>query len=333
MRSASASWTWPTAASACSTTTTKMASSAVSGSTAAAAWRPAIPSATSASGIPPAARPCSDSTAGANRFFPPASAPTARLSAGAPIRRWSCRKGARCSSGTFCFGQLNFGPPPDKRFLRQQLRYNGLRIGKLIANPKTVAVERAGDVLAMFPLPQEDDHVRCYSLLSENRAFVGTDAGGYLFASNSGRQLAEMNDRGGETWDVGPSPDWRYLATANNDQIVRVWRLDSADVLVSLFVAGDQWIAWTPEGYYAASLRGESLMGWHINQGPEQLANFYSAAQFHKSLYRPDVIRRLLVAGDLYKALSEADAQRLAANQKAGRRRRPAPARQHHHAQ
>ena len=104
---------------------------------------------------------------------------------------------------------MNFGPPPDKRFLRQQLRYNGMRIGKLIANPKTVAVERAGNVLAMFPLPQEDDHVRCYSLLAQDRAFVGTDAGGYLFASNSGRQLAEMNDRGGETWDVGPSPDWR----------------------------------------------------------------------------------------------------------------------------
>jgi hypothetical protein len=123
-------------------------------------------------------------------------------------------------------------------------------------------------------------------------------------------------DRGEDIWGLAPSPDFRYLLTAGNDQIVKVWNLSTGHPLVSLFVAGDEWVAWTPEGYYAASLAGESLMGWHINQGPTQLAAFYPASQFHKSLYRPDVIRGLLSSGDVYKSLELADAQRTIHSQK-----------------
>jgi hypothetical protein len=100
------------------------------------------------------------------------------------------------------------------------------------------------------------------------------------------------------------------VLTAGNDQVMRVWNLDSGEMLVALFVAGDEWIAWTPQGYYAASLAGESLMGWHLNRGPEKLADFYPASQFHKSLYRPDVIRRLLETGELSKAVELADRER-----------------------
>src|SRR5258708_39706687 len=89
-----------------------------------------------------------------------------------------------------------------------------------------------------------------------------------------------------------------------------VWKLDSGELLVALFVAGEEWIAWTPQGYYAASPAGESLMGWHLNRAPEKLADFYPASQFHKSLYRPDVIRRLLQTGELEKSIELADRER-----------------------
>ena len=35
-------------------------------------------------------------------------------------------------------------------------------------------------------------------------------------------------------------------------------------------------------------------MGWHINRGKDQLAEFHPAARFRKELYRPDVIKLLL---------------------------------------
>ena len=94
---------------------------------------------------------------------------------------------------------------------------------------------------------------------------------------------------------------------------MRIWDPDRDEPLLSLFVAGDDWIAWTPEGYYAASPGGEQLMGWHVNNGPEAMASYYPASQFRKTLYRPDVIKRLLEAGSLDKALAEAECRKRSA--------------------
>jgi WD40 repeat protein len=80
--------------------------------------------------------------------------------------------------------------------------------------------------------------------------------------------------------------------------------------LVSLFCAGDDWIAWTPEGYYAASPGGERLMGWHVNNGPAQLAAFHAADHFRASLNRPDVVRRVLDAGSVAEARKQEDRER-----------------------
>jgi hypothetical protein len=80
--------------------------------------------------------------------------------------------------------------------------------------------------------------------------------------------------------------------------------------LLSLFVDGPHWIAWTPEGYYAAAPDSERLMGWHVNNGSHSLAAFHPASRFRASLYRPDVIARLLEAGSVPAALEAADRAR-----------------------
>ena len=88
-------------------------------------------------------------------------------------------------------------------------------------------------------------------------------------------------------WSVAASPDGRYFLSAADDQTVCVWSPEKQEPLVSLFTAGQDWIAWTPKGIYAASPGGESLMGWHVNDGPDKMANYYRAAQFRTSLFRP----------------------------------------------
>ena len=50
-------------------------------------------------------------------------------------------------------------------------------------------------------------------------------------------------------------------------------------------------------------------MGWHVNNGPDRMATYYPASQFRKTLYRPDVIKRLLDAGSTARALAQADRQ------------------------
>ncbi len=183
-------------------------------------------------------------------------------------------------------------------------------MGVVVGQRRTVGTLRGTTTISTFTLPQPYDQARCYTLLTGGREAIGAINGVYLVDFNTGLVERELMDRGEEVWGMAPSPDFRYLLTANNDQIARVWHVDSGQLLVSLFVAGDQWIAWTPQGYYAASLAGESLMGWHLNNGAEALASFYPAGRFHKSLYRPDVIRRLLETGDLQRSLDIANRER-----------------------
>jgi WD40 repeat protein len=215
---------------------------------------------------------------------------------------------------TFCFRNLDFGPPPDKTFVRSRPALGGLamgfNVGETPINMRKVVFTQGGALVNSFIIPQPYDQVRCYSLLPDARAVIGTQAGAYLINAKTGLIDREMSDRGEELWGLAPSPDFRYVLTAGNDQILRVWNLDKGELVAALFVADEEWIAWTPQGYYAASLAGESLMGWHINRGPESLSDFYPASHFHKSLYRPDVIRRLLQTGDLSRSIEQADRER-----------------------
>jgi hypothetical protein len=110
---------------------------------------------------------------------------------------------------------------------------------------------------------------------------------------------------------VAPSPDGRYLASVAADQTVRITAVDDPKKpLVTLFVLGREWVAWTPQGYYAASLGGERLMGWQIDNGPDQFATFHPASHFRASLYRPDAIERLLKEGSPRSAVKAANEDR-----------------------
>jgi WD40 repeat protein len=80
-----------------------------------------------------------------------------------------------------------------------------------------------------------------------------------------------------------------------------------SEPFLSLFFAGNDWVAWTEEGYYAASPGGEKLMGWHINNGKDQMGTFCPVERFAKALYRPDIISRLVETGSVERAMALAD--------------------------
>jgi hypothetical protein len=219
---------------------------------------------------------------------------------------------ARPLERSFRLTDLAFGPPPDATSRRAQPRLDSLSLEA--TSPTTITVKRGTEAVGELKLADKHQRLSCFTLLPDNQAAVGGDFGLILFDTRTNKQVREFHS--GTVWAVAPSPDNRYLLSASTDQTLRVWSLDREEPLLSLFVAGEDWIAWTPEGYYAASPGGEKLMGWHINQGPDQLARFYPAANFHKTLYRPDVVRRLLTTGNVERALEEADKERNQASEK-----------------
>ena len=94
-------------------------------------------------------------------------------------------------------------------------------------------------------------------------------------------------------WGVNVTGDGRLVLAAYGDGTIRWHRMSDGQELLALFVNKDdlRWVAWTPSGYYMASPGGEDLIGWHVNRGWDQAADFFPASRFRERFSRPDIVR------------------------------------------
>jgi WD40 repeat protein len=178
---------------------------------------------------------------------------------------------------------------------------------------KTLEVKRDGKTLVAHPFVFP---VLCATLLPGQRVAVGTANELNLLAADGapGKNICKLLGHQGGVAALAASADGRYLLSAGRDTTLRLWDLEplKADPppkelrpTLSFFTAGPKyWIAWTEEGYYAASPDGEQIMGWLKDNGPERQLSFYSADQFRKSLHKPEALKVLLEQGGLEKALA-----------------------------
>ena len=173
---------------------------------------------------------------------------------------------------SFTLADLEFGPSPDASYRRARESRGSLSLQR--TGPTSLEVKQQDAVVAKIAPPHPYETIRSFSFVTGDRVAVGADYVLYLFDARTGAKIREFRGHTGEVWAVAPSPDGRFLLSASSDQTVRIWAPDRDKPLLSLFVAGDDWIAWTPEGYYAASPGGENLMGWQVSNGPEQVGTF-----------------------------------------------------------
>ena len=151
------------------------------------------------------------------------------------------------------------------------------------------------------------EHSRSLAIRPDRTGFVlGTDFWLRAFDAQ-GRQIWEQPGPGG-AYGVNFSADGRIIVVAYKDGTIRWLRWSDGKELLALFVdkADKRWVAWTPSGYYMASPGGEDLIGWHLNRGWNQAADFFPASKFHDKYARADIVDRVLVT------LDEAEAVRLA---------------------
>lgn len=99
------------------------------------------------------------------------------------------------------------------------------------------------------------------------------------------------------------------LVVAYVDGTIRWHRYRDGAELLALFPHADRkrWVLWTPSGYYDASAGAEELIGWHINRGQDEAADFFPASRLRGRFYRPDVIDRVLEVMDETEALEQAN--------------------------
>ncbi len=113
------------------------------------------------------------------------------------------------------------------------------------------------------------------------------------------------------TWAVNVTPNGKAILAAFADGTIRWYRMSDGQELCALFPHADRqrWVLWTPSGYYDCSPGGENLIGWHLNHGPDQAADFFPASRFRDAYYRPVMLAKALDALGEAEALRRADAE------------------------
>lgn len=161
----------------------------------------------------------------------------------------------------------------------------------------------------MLPLDRDDMSYSLAISSDQRRFLLGTDWNLYCF-----------NSDGTKAWSVaGPGTclsvninqaNGSIGVAAFRDGTIRWYRMKDGKELLALFPHTDRkrWVAWTPSGYFDCSPGAEDLIGWHLNRGKDDPADFYPASRFRQRFYRPDIITRVLTTLDESEALRLADA-------------------------
>ena len=141
--------------------------------------------------------------------------------------------------------------------------------------------------------------------------FRGTSGNLFLFDS-TGKWVWRVRTPGAA---FGVNTNGQLAVAALGDGTIRWYRGSDGKEFLALFPHLDRkrWVLWTPSGYYDASPGAEELIGWHVNNGSDQAADFFPISRFRRDYYRPDVVAKTL------ETLDEAEAIRIA-NEESGKK-------------
>jgi WD40 repeat protein len=156
------------------------------------------------------------------------------------------------------------------------------------------------------PLPLKDDPAESLAIKPDSSGFLlGTSITLRLF-DPAGKELWRVRTPGAA---YGVNTNGRLAVAALGDGTIRWYRVSDGKEILAFFPHPDRkrWVLWTPSGYYDASPGGENFIGWHVNNGKEQAADFFPASRFRSTYYRPDVIDRVLATMDEAVALQQAN--------------------------
>ena len=147
-----------------------------------------------------------------------------------------------------------------------------------------------------------------YTFALDGQSYISGGRRGWLTGYDlNGRAVGEFYGHEGEVWAVSLHPHRDLLLSASDDQTVRLWNSRTRELLVTFFFGSNgEWVGWTPQGFYASSPLGDNYMGWQINHGPDQPADYVTARQLSQHFYRPELVERAIILGSAAEAVREA---------------------------
>jgi WD40 repeat protein len=150
------------------------------------------------------------------------------------------------------------------------------------------------------------DH-RAYTFSPDGQTIISAGSNGILTAYDlKGKVIGDFIGHEGDVWAVAPSADGRLLVTGSGDQTVRLWNLKTRELIATLFRGTDSdWVMWTPQGYYTGSPGSDKYVGWQINKGPANAADYVGADQLRRHLHRPDIVEKAIILASAEQAVAE----------------------------
>ena len=154
-----------------------------------------------------------------------------------------------------------------------------------------------------------EPHERSQSLAVHpdgSRFLLGTEW--YLRAYNAKGKRLWFRDVPGAAWAVNIAGDGRLAIAAYGDGTIRWHRMDDGRELLALYVLADKqnWVAWTPEGFYAATPGAFGVLQSHVNRGFDAAAETVPVSDIPR-LRRPDALPYVLQELETRGALGIAD--------------------------
>jgi WD40 repeat protein len=161
--------------------------------------------------------------------------------------------------------------------------------------------------LAGRPLPL-DLYERSESLAvhpAGDRFVVGTEWS--LRAFDAGGTQLWRRPVPGIVWAVNITSDGRLVVAAYGDGTIRWHRMaDGVELLAFMpLVDRTNWVAWTPEGFYAATAAAHGVLRWHVNRGWDSADSV--AVENIPGSFRPAVLPLVLQELETPRALGLAD--------------------------
>lgn len=125
---------------------------------------------------------------------------------------------------------------------------------------------------------------------------------------HDGRPVAQLRPNPVFCRDLVTSPDGRFVLVSTGTHRLGIYAVGGEPFpLLSLARVNGEWVAWSANGYYAASPGGEKMFGWSESHGLNQFATFHPAEKFAKHFRRPDLLKRAIELGSMEAALKQGE--------------------------
>ncbi|MBN9122308.1 MAG: WD40 repeat domain-containing protein [Planctomycetes bacterium] len=186
------------------------------------------------------------------------------------------------------FDTLRSVPVPAKGVTRRVFEWDGAKIYN--EGSRALTVTNGKSVVLDFKAGYDWEGIESATLLGPGYSVASTSDGLITFDSKTGQRLTAHKSDGSAV--LSASPGARFFAAAKGyDPLIRVYDPKRAEPVLTVFAAGEEWVAWTPAGAWASSPAAGKWAGTLTKPAAGKLPTF---VPFDPKLRDPDKVKAAL---------------------------------------